>query len=173
MKEGMTPSLTEEPSSFHAIKTKARASNSLRLLQEAKEKNKKDNHGKNNPATQILKGCLLHGLETERLKARKGPKTNPIWKGITASWSHDRQTDQEGGNPLVHRKTHHQLRLEGVRNRCPIARQSRISIALLEIFEKKLGNQGGSGLEKTSLPATTLSTEDYPLGLKDCQRKLS
>ena len=51
MKEGMTPSLTEKkPSSFHAIKTKARASNSLRLLHEAKEKNKKDNHGKSNPA---------------------------------------------------------------------------------------------------------------------------
>ena len=110
---------------------------------------------------------------TERLKARKGHKTNPIWKGNTASWSHDRQTDQEGGNPLVHRKTHPQLRLEGGRNRCPITRQSRKSIALPEIFEKKLGNQGGSGLEKTSLTATTPSTEDCPLGLIDCQRRLS
>ena len=49
----MSPSLTEEPSSFHAIKkTKAGASNSLPLLHAANNKNKKNDHAKDNRATQ-------------------------------------------------------------------------------------------------------------------------
>ena len=136
-------------------------------------RNKKKRPCQKQPSHSKAKRRISAWARTKRLKVRKGPKTNPIWKGNTASWSHDRQTDQEGGNPLVHRKTHPQLRLEGGRNRCPITRQSRICIALHEIFEKKTRKLRGQWPQKTSLTATTPSTEDYPLGLKDCQRKLS